>query len=80
MVRTTQALIAYLSAALAMSVRAGAPDARWHQVRAVIATLPGAPPDDALPVTGSDDQFSYGLGLLISGIRAATAAPRGDNR
>ncbi|MCA2217852.1 TetR/AcrR family transcriptional regulator [Jidongwangia harbinensis] len=79
-VRTTQALIAYLSAAIAMSVRAGAPDARWHQVRAVIAELPGAAPDDALPVTGSDDQFRYGLGLLVSGIRAVAGNPRGDRR
>ncbi|WP_192810200.1 TetR/AcrR family transcriptional regulator [Actinomadura rudentiformis] len=68
-VRAAQALIAYLAAALAMSVRAGQPDARWHELRAVISTLPGTPPSDALPVTGSEDQFQYGLGLLISGIR-----------
>ena len=79
-VRTAQALIAYLSAAIAMSVRAGAPDARWTQVRAMISALPGAPPGEALPVTGSDDQFGFGLRLLISGIRAEAARPRGDNR
>jgi AcrR family transcriptional regulator len=68
-IRATQALIAYLAAALAMSVQAGKPDARWHELRAAISALPGAPPGDALPVTGSDDQFEYGLRLLISGIR-----------
>lgn len=79
-VRVTQALITYLSAAIAMGVQAGAPDARWAQVKAAISALPGAPPGDALPVTGSDDQFSYGLELLVSGIRFKAAAPRGDSR
>ncbi|WP_158554006.1 TetR/AcrR family transcriptional regulator [Micromonospora deserti] len=68
-IRATQALIAYLAAALAMSLQAGEPDARWRELRAAIAALPDALPDDALPVTGSDDQFGYGLGLLIAGIR-----------
>ena len=79
-VRTVQTLIAYLSAAIAMGVRAGAPDARLHQVRDAISALPGAPPGDAVPVVGSDDQFSYGLELLIDGIRARTTVPRGDKR
>ena len=79
-VRVTQTLIAYLSAAIAMGAQAGAPDERWMQVKAAISALPGAPPGDALPVTGSDDQFSYGLELLVSGIRAKAAAPRGDSR
>ncbi|MBL7253283.1 TetR/AcrR family transcriptional regulator [Paractinoplanes lichenicola] len=70
-VRTVQALVAYLSAALAMAARAGAPDERWEQVKAAISALPGAPPGDALPVTGSEEQFRYGLGLLVAGIRAA---------
>lgn len=79
-VRVSQTLIAYLSAAIAMGARAGAPDARWMQVKAAISALPGAPPGDALPVTGSDDQFSYGLDLLVSGIRVKAASPRGDSR
>ncbi|WP_326552635.1 TetR/AcrR family transcriptional regulator [Micromonospora sp. NBC_01813] len=78
-VRAAQALVAYLAAALAMSVQAGAPDARWHQLRATIAALPAPAPDaalpaDALPVTGSADQFDYGIRLLISGIRAEAQA------
>lgn len=72
-IRATQALIAYLAAALAMTAQAGQPDARWHQLRTVISELPGALPDDALPVTGSADQFAYGLRLLIAGIRAEAA-------
>lgn len=79
-VRVAQALIAYLSAAIAMGAQAGAPDERWMRVKAAISALPGAPPGDALPVTGSDDQFSYGLDLLVSGIRVKAAAPRGDSR
>lgn len=79
-VRVAQALIAYLSAAIAMGVRAGAPDERWLQVKAAISALPGGPPGDALPVTGSDDQFSYGLELLVSGIRVKAADPRGESR
>ena len=75
-IRATQALIAYLSAALAMTVQAGKPDTRWHELRAAITALPGALPDDALPVTGSHDQFGYGLGLLISGIRVQASGGR----
>lgn len=71
-VRAAQALIAYLSASLAMNANAGKPDPRWHELRVAIATLPGTLPDDALPVTGSGDQFEYGLGLLIAGIRVQT--------
>ncbi|GEC06718.1 hypothetical protein SSP24_43730 [Streptomyces spinoverrucosus] len=75
-IRATQALVAYLAAALAMGVQAGKPDARWRQLRDVISELPDAPPGDALPVTGSDDQFEYGLGLLISGIRVEAERKR----
>lgn len=75
-IRATQALIAYLAAALAMNLRAGAPDPRWHELRRVISALPGALPDDALPVTGSDDQFGYGLDLLIAGIRVEAQRAR----
>jgi AcrR family transcriptional regulator len=79
-VRVAQTLIAYLSAAIAMGARAGAPDARWMQVKDAISALPGAPPGDALPLTGSDDQFSYGLELLVAGVRAKAASPPGDKR
>ena len=79
-VRAAQALVAYLSSAIAMAVRAGAPDERWEQVKAAVGRLPGAPPGEALPVVGSDEQFDYGLGLLLSGIRAQAAAPRGESR
>jgi hypothetical protein len=34
-----------------------------------MATLPGAPPGDELLIAGSDEQFQYGLRLLIAGIR-----------
>lgn len=75
-IRATQALIAYLAAAIAMSVQAGQPDARWHQLRAAFSELPGTLPDDTLPVTGSDEQFAYGLRLLIAGIRVESERMR----
>ena len=74
-VRAAQALIAYLSAAVAMAVRAGRPDARWHQVRAAMDGLAA----DALPVTGSDDQFRYGLRLLLAGITVEARCVGGDS-
>ncbi|MEV4658849.1 helix-turn-helix domain-containing protein [Micromonospora sp. NPDC049301] len=73
-VRATQALIAYVVAALAMSIAAGEPDARWRQLGEMFSALPGAPPGAELPVTGSAEQFAYGLRLLLNGIRAEAAA------
>ncbi|WP_059006246.1 TetR/AcrR family transcriptional regulator [Streptomyces specialis] len=75
-VRTTQTLIAYLAASLAMSVHAGTRDARWEQVRTVFDELPGGMPGQELNIVGSTDQFGYGLRLLIDGIRARSAGPR----
>jgi AcrR family transcriptional regulator len=70
-VPTMQTLIAYVAAALAMSVNAGARDERWHQVSQAMSGLPGV-----LPVVGSDDQFDYGLRLLLNGIRAEVTSER----
>ncbi|GAA1868296.1 TetR/AcrR family transcriptional regulator [Myceligenerans crystallogenes] len=72
-VRSSQALIAYLAAALAMSVRAGSRDARWEQVSRAVTGLPDGPPGDEMFAVGSDEQFGYGLRLLINGIRAEAA-------
>ena len=70
-VRAAQALVAYVAAALAMAVRAGARDPRWHQAAAAVEALDGA--GHELPVVGSDDQFEYGLRLLVAGIKAEAA-------
>jgi AcrR family transcriptional regulator len=59
-----QALIAYVAAALAMAVNAGTRDARWHQVTRSMDGLPG----DVMPAVGSEEQFGYGLRLLLNGI------------
>ena len=67
-VQAAQALIAYVAAALAMAINAGVRDERWHQVAQAMSGLPG----EALPVVGSDEQFGYGLRLLLNGIRAET--------
>ena len=75
-VRAAQALIVYLASALAMAVRAGARDARWVQVSQTISRLPDAPPGEALMIAGSDEQFDYGLHLLIAGIRVEASGPR----
>lgn len=75
-VRSSQALIAYLAAALAMSVRAGVRDARWEQAGRAIGEFPDRPPGEEMFAVGSQEQFEYGLRLLISGIRAE-AATRG---
>ncbi|BCJ67620.1 TetR/AcrR family transcriptional regulator [Polymorphospora rubra] len=71
-IRTAQALVAYLSAALAMAVRVGGDgrDERWHHVNRALSESAGQPVGDALPPTGSEEQFSYGLRLLLAGIRA----------
>lgn len=75
-VRASQALIAYLAAALAMSVRAGSRDARWEQASKAIGRLPNRPPGEQMFVVGSEEQFEYGLRLLINGIRAEAAKAR----
>ncbi|GAB3168725.1 TetR/AcrR family transcriptional regulator [Myceligenerans halotolerans] len=72
-VRSSQALIAYLAAALAMNVRAGSRDARWEQASQAIAGLPDRPPGEEMFAVGSEEQFEYGLRLLINGIRAEAA-------
>lgn len=64
-VRAFQALIAYAASGLRMAVDAGEQDARWQQVSAAMEGLPG----EELPVVGSAEQFDYGLGLLLAGIR-----------
>ncbi|GAA0281084.1 hypothetical protein GCM10009539_81250 [Cryptosporangium japonicum] len=69
-VRAFQALIAYGAAALAMAVRAGRRDARWEQAADTIGALPGGERSRELPAVGSDDQFEYGLHLILAGIRA----------
>ncbi|MFD1365150.1 TetR/AcrR family transcriptional regulator [Actinoplanes sichuanensis] len=74
-VKATQALIAYLAAALAMAVRAGERDERWHQVSEALGhkTDSGAPDREVdsahLPIVGSAEQFAFGLRLLVNGIR-----------
>jgi AcrR family transcriptional regulator len=70
-VRATQTLVAYAASALAMAVQAGERDQRWHQVSALLSGLPGGLPGNELLVVGSDDQFEYGLNLLLAGIRVA---------
>ena len=72
-IRAFQALIAYEAAALAMAVQAGQRDARWDQVAGAIGALPGGDRASDLPAVGSDDQFDYGLHLLLAGIRAEAA-------
>jgi len=69
-IRAAQTLVAYAASALAMAVRAGTRDERWHQVSGALSALPGGPPGAELHVAGSSDQFEYGLTLLLSGIRA----------
>jgi AcrR family transcriptional regulator len=68
-VRTAQTLVAYLAAALAMSVRAGGRDARWDQVSQTISQLPDPPSGEEMFFVGTEEQFDYGLRLLINGIR-----------
>ncbi|WP_275413316.1 TetR/AcrR family transcriptional regulator C-terminal domain-containing protein [Actinoplanes philippinensis] len=69
-VQTLQTLIAYVTAALAMAVNAGVRDERWHRVSQAMSGLPG----ETLPIVGSSEQFTYGLRLLLHGIRAEAAA------
>ncbi|GAA3386601.1 TetR/AcrR family transcriptional regulator [Cryptosporangium minutisporangium] len=76
-VRASQALVAYLAAALAMAVRAGERDPRWHQAARAVDALDAAGVD--LPVVGSADQFEYGLRLLLAGIKAEAATKSGGH-
>ncbi|WP_049578613.1 TetR/AcrR family transcriptional regulator [Streptomyces sp. SBT349] len=77
-IQCLQTLVAYLASSLSMAVRAGARDQRWEQVRDVMNGLPGATvPGDELFVVGSDEQFRFGLRLLMAGIRAEVAAATG---
>ncbi|RBM19722.1 TetR/AcrR family transcriptional regulator [Streptomyces sp. PT12] len=77
-VRCLQTLVAYLASSLAMAVRAGARDERWEQVRAMLDGLPGSHmPGGELFVVGSEEQFRFGLRLLMAGIRAEVAAANG---
>lgn len=75
-VRASQSLVAYLAATLGMSARAGHRDERWEQVSRIVGGLPGRPPGDHLFVVGSEEQFEYGLRLLLNGIRVEAAAGR----
>ncbi|MBB5801027.1 AcrR family transcriptional regulator [Saccharothrix ecbatanensis] len=76
-IRTSQTLVAYAASALAMAVQGGTRDERWHQVSDTLSSLPDAPPGDGLPATGSDEQFEFGLRLLLLGIRHVAAADAG---
>jgi len=78
-VRAAQTLVAYVAAALAMAVNAGARDARWHQLSTTLSALPGGPPGRDLFVVGSEDQFDYGLRLLVAGIRAEATKTRSES-
>ncbi|WP_051425765.1 TetR/AcrR family transcriptional regulator C-terminal domain-containing protein [Jiangella gansuensis] len=75
-VRASQALVAYIAAGLAMAVRAGSRDDRWHQASTVLEALPSAPPGAELFTVGSEEQYRYGVRLLVAGIRAEAAALR----
>jgi AcrR family transcriptional regulator len=69
-VRILQTLVAYLAAGLAMAVQAGSRDARWFA--AVDAV--GDPELGAEMFTvGSAEQFSFGLNLLMAGVRDLAA-------
>ncbi|XVV13112.1 TetR/AcrR family transcriptional regulator [Actinoplanes sp. CA-131856] len=67
-VKASQALIAYSAAGLRMAVEAGEPDERWRQVNEALK--------GEAPVVGSEEQFDYGLRLLINGIRMEATAAR----
>jgi len=69
-VRTSQVLVVFVASTLAMAVHAGTKDKRWTQVSEALSELPGTPPGESLMIAGSDEQFDYGLRLLIAGIRA----------
>ncbi|WP_157083984.1 TetR/AcrR family transcriptional regulator [Millisia brevis] len=75
-VRATQLMVAYLSNALAMAAATGgAPDARWQQVADALATpIPTGTdlPTADLPPTGSLEQFTYGLEVLLTGLDPST--------
>lgn len=73
-IRAAQALVATIAAGLAMAVRAGTRDERWHQVSGVLGGLPSAPPGGELHTVGSDEQFSYTVRLLVAGISAEAAS------
>lgn len=83
-VQTVQTLIAYVTAALAMAVRAGTRDDRWHQVSKAMSALPTPTrpglPGGTMPVVGSEEQFLFGLRLLLHGIRAEAAAGQTSDR
>jgi hypothetical protein len=66
-------LVAYLAAALAMAVRVGERDARWHQVAAAVGAFPTEAARNELLIAGAEEQFAYGLRLLLAGIRAEAA-------
>jgi AcrR family transcriptional regulator len=72
-VRAAQTLVAYLAAALAMAARAGERDGRWHEVAAAVGAFPTEAAGDELLIAGSEEQFAYGLRLLLAGIRAEAA-------
>ncbi|MFC7624289.1 TetR/AcrR family transcriptional regulator [Microlunatus sp. GCM10028923] len=71
-VAASQVLIAYLSSAIAMAVATqGRRDDRWSEAaQAVRDSSEHRLPADAMPAVGSVDQFSFGLDLLIDGLRA----------
>ncbi len=73
-VAASQILVAYLSSSIAMAVAAGGErDERWsegaHAMRSVSAD---ALPAERMPAVGSDEQFAFGLDLLVAGLRTRT--------
>ncbi|TDC53086.1 TetR family transcriptional regulator [Jiangella ureilytica] len=69
-IRAAQALVATIAAGLAMAVRAGTRDERWHQVSDVLGGLTSAPTEGDLHTVGSEEQFGYTVRLLVAGIMA----------
>ncbi|GAB3769134.1 TetR/AcrR family transcriptional regulator C-terminal domain-containing protein [Microlunatus parietis] len=76
-VAASQVLIAYLSSSIAMAVATqGRRDDRWAEAaQAIRDASEGRLPTERLPAVGSADQFSFGLDLLVAGLRSRTSAP-----
>lgn len=75
-VQVLQTLIAYLAAALAMAVRAGHRDERWHDVSKVVDRMIAGEVGNELFTVGSVEQFDFGLRLLVAGARSEVIAPQ----
>ncbi|MFB6718926.1 TetR/AcrR family transcriptional regulator [Kribbella sp. NPDC056345] len=74
-----QTLIAYLSASLAMTAQAGGVrDERWTQVMAMFGRLPESSAEAEMFAAGSQEQFEFGLRLLLAGVRSQATAASGS--